>query len=168
MEGRVVKPGPRPKLRRCAHCGRQFVVNPRAGKRHRCCSRTKCVQARQEAAQKKWLKKWRKENGGESYFSGEKSLENARAWRARNPQYWKRTRRHKGAWSGAFRLTRKLKAVLRSVALQDAIDTRLALEIGIISRLSGVALQDAIAREIRATMLRGYAILRGQRIPRAR
>jgi hypothetical protein len=91
-----------------------------------------------------------------------------RAWRKRHPQYWKRTRRHKGVRSGVFRLTRKLKGALRYIALQDTIDKRLALEIGIISRLSGAALQDTIAREMHATMLLGYAILRGQPIPRAR
>ena len=153
--------------RLCTHCGRRFAVNPRAGKRHRCCSRPECVQARQEAAQKKWLKQWRKDNGGESYFAGKKRLGKVRAWRKRNPQYWKRSRRHQGARSGEIRLTRQLAAVLRRVALQDTIDTRLALEIGIISRLSGAALQDAIAREIRATILRGYAILRGHKSSQA-
>lgn len=157
--------GHRPKSKRpCAHCGEQFVVNPRLGKRHRFCSRSACAQASRRAAQQKWLKK----NGGNSYFAGKKSVEKVRAWRERHPGYWKRTNRHQGRQPGAFRLTRKLKAALRNVALQDVIDTRLALEIGIISRLSGVALQDAIAREIRATMLRGNAILRGQRIPQLR
>jgi len=158
----------RPKHRRCAHCGCQFVVNPRLGKRHRCCARPQCVQARQAAAQKKWRKKWRKEHGGVDYFAGKERREKALAWRARTPGYWKRTRRHQSARPGTLRLTRKLAAALRHVALQDAIDTHLALIIGLISRLSGVALQDAIAREIRATRLRGYAILRGQRIPRTR
>jgi hypothetical protein len=163
MEGRAVSAHRRPQqLRSCAHCDRPFAVNPRLGKRHRCCARPECVRARQGAAQKKWLKKWRKEHGGESYFAGRKNAENMRAWRRRHPQHQKRTRRHQGARSGAFRLTRKLKAALRFVALQDTIDTRLALKIGIISRLSGAALQDTIASEMRATMLLGRAILRGQ------
>jgi len=158
-----VKPEPRPKLRRCAHCRHPFAVNPRVGKLHRFCSRPACAQASRRAAQEKWLRK----NGGKTFFHGKKSVENVRAWRARNPQYWKRTRRHQGGRAGAFRLTRKLKAALRYVALQDTIDPHLALEIGIISRLSGAALQDTIASEMRATMLLGRAILRGQRIPGA-
>lgn len=150
--------------RRCAHCGRSFMINPRLGKRHRFCSRPVCARASRRTAQQKWLKR----SGGKNHFCGWENVTRVREWRQRHPQYWKRTHRHKGTRSGKFRLTRKLAAVLRSGALQDTIDTRLALEIGMISRLSGVALQDAIAREIRATMLRGYAILRGQRIPRAR
>lgn len=42
------------------------------------------------------------------------------------------------------------------------IDARLALEIGIISEISGAALQDTIAKEIDRLTMRGYAILRGE------
>ena len=98
------------------------------------------------------------------YFAGKERRAKARAWRARTPGYWKRTRRHQSARPGKLRLTRKLAAALRYVALQDAIDTQLALIIGLISRLSGAALKDAIAKELRAARLRGYAILRGQKI----
>lgn len=150
-----MKNGHRPKLRSCAHCGRQFVVDPRVGKRHRFCSRPECVRASRRTAQQKWLRK----NGGNSYFAGKENLEKVRAWRKHHPQYWKRTSRRKGARSAAFRLSKSLQAALRCVALQDVIEPRLALEIGIIARLSGAALQDTIASEISATMLRGYAIL---------
>jgi hypothetical protein len=168
MEGRSVKSEPHPKLRHCVHCRRPFAVNPRVGKRHRFCSHPTCAHASRRAAQQKWLKQWREQNGGEAYFSGTAKLEKVRAWRARTPQYWKRTRLQKGARPGRFRLTRKLAAVLRSVALQDTIDTVLALQVGIMARLSGAGLQDTIAREMRATKLLGYAILRGQPIPRTR
>ncbi len=151
-------------LRSRAYCGRPFVVNPRLGKRHRFCSRQACARASRRAAQQKWIKR----SAGMDHFCGWGNVARVQAWREAHPYYWKRTRRHRGVPSGKFRLTRKLAAVLRCAALQDTIVTRLALEIGMISRLSGVALQDAIAMEIRATMLRGYAILRGQRIPRAR
>ena len=151
-------------LRWCAHCGRQFGVNPRLGKRHRFCSRPACAQASRRVAQQKWLKR----TAGKGHFCGWENVARVREWRKRHPQYWKKSGRKKGTRSVRFRLTRKLAAVLRGVALQDTIDMRLALEIGMISRLSGVALQDAIAKEVRATMLLGYAILRGQRFPRVR
>lgn len=134
-------------LRRCAHCGRPFAVDPRLGKRHRFCSRPACAQASRRTAQQKWLKR----STGKDHFCGWENVARVREWRKRHPQYWQRTRRHQGRRSGKFRLTRKLAAVLRCGALQDTIDRRLALEIGMISRLSGAALQDAIAREIRAT-----------------
>ncbi|MEN9661768.1 MAG: hypothetical protein RL324_717 [Verrucomicrobiota bacterium] len=59
-------------------------------------------------------------------------------------------------------LTPALAEVMRYVALQDTIDTRFALEIGLIAEVSGAALQDTIAKEIRRLIMRGYAILRGK------
>jgi hypothetical protein len=165
MEGRFVNIGnPAKPVRLCAHCGRPFVINPRRGKLHRFCTRPACAQVSRQVAQQNWLKK----NGGKSYFLSKNSVENVRAWRKAHPQYWKRTGRRQRTQPAGFRLTRNLKAALRCVALQDVIDTRLALEIGIISRLSGAALQDEIASEILACILRGNAILRGQRSPRMR
>ena len=160
-----MKPRPRPK-RRCVLCDRSFAINPRVGKRHRFCSRPACAKASRRAAQRQWLKKWQQEHGGESYFAGQKSLGNTPARPARHPDCKKRTRRSKGARCGRFRLTSKLAAVVRSVALQDTIDTVLALQIGLISRLTGAALQDTIARKMRALILRGNAILQGQRSKR--
>lgn len=91
-EGRFVKADHRnPVLRRCRHCGRPFVVNPRLGKRHRFCSRAACAQASKRAAQTKWLGKWRKEHDGKGYFSGTEHGDSVRDWRMRHPQYWKTT-----------------------------------------------------------------------------
>lgn len=150
--------------RLCAHCGHPFAVDPRPGKRHHFCSRLACARASRRATQKKWRNGAGKGNPADGWID----IERVREWRKRHPQYWKRVRRSGRQQLAAFRLTRSLAAALKGLALQDTIDTRLALEIGIISRLSGAALQDTIAKEIRATILRGNAILRGQRISGAR
>jgi len=156
-----VKTGPhaKPAARLCANCGKPFVVDPRVGKRHRFCSLPACVKVSRREAQKKW-----RNAGGKAYLTSEENVRQVREWRKLHPLYWKRTRQQKGRRPAPLRISRRLATVLRSVALEDVIDSRLALEIGMISRLSGAALQDAIAAELRATMLRGYAILRGQRI----
>ena len=146
----------RTRSRACAHCGQRFVVNPRLGKRHRFCSSLDCTRASRKAARKKWLRK----NGGQRYFAGNQSADRVRSWRMEHPRYWKRGRASTHSRCNGFTLTKELAATLRYVALQDTIDMRLALEIGIISQLSGAALQDTIAKEIRRLMLRGYAILR--------
>lgn len=146
----------RTRSRACAHCGQRFVVNPRLGKRHRFCSNLECARASRKAARKKWLKK----NGGQRYFDGSQNIERVQGWRREHPRYWKRIRASTRSRCNGFTLTKELAATLRYVALQDTIDTRLALEIGIISQLSGAALQDTIAKEVRRLMLRGYAILR--------
>ena len=146
---------PRNRSRACAHCGQRFVFNPRLGPLHRFCTLPKCAKASRCAARKRWLKK----NGGKAYYLGGHNNDRVRAWRRRHPRYWKNCMQSKYSRRPDFALSKKLAEVLGYVALQDTIDTRLALEIGIISQLSGVALQDTIATEIRRLMLRGYAIL---------
>ncbi len=142
--------------RRCAHCGLPFAINPRLGKRHRFCTKPECAQASRRKARKNWLRK----NGGKAYYLGKNNNDRVRGWRRSHPRYWKRKGASARSRSSGFTLTKQLAAAMRYVALQDTIDTRLALEIGIISQLSGAALQDTIAKEIRRLMLRGYAILR--------
>jgi hypothetical protein len=143
--------------RRCAHCGQRFTVNPRVGKRHRFCAKPECVRASRNVARKRWLRK-----GGRKYFGGSVDTQRVRTWRQMNPKYWRRKSRIRRRPRSDYVLTKSLAATLRYVALQDLIDTHLALEIGMISHLSGSALQDVIAKEIRRLMLRGHAILRGK------
>jgi hypothetical protein len=140
--------------RDCAHCGQCFDVNPRLGKLHRYCSKRACARASHRAAQKKWLK----QKGGKDYFTFEKNANHVRSWRQQNPGYWKRKRPSKRRKTANFVLTKDLSAALRYVALHDTIDTRLALEIGIISRITGAALHDTIAKEILRLIMRGYVI----------
>lgn len=105
------------------------------------------------ASRKKWLRK----NGGKSYFRGTAAKDRVREWRKKNPRYWRRKKINRARFS----ISKRLAAIMRFVALQDTIDANLALKIGIISRITGGALQDEIASEIRKLMLRGDAILRG-------
>lgn len=155
-----MKNRPHNQTRRCAHCGQAFVIDPRVGSRHRFCPKPECHRASHSIAQKKWLQK----NGGKDYFSGATSLSRVRDWRQKHPQYWRKKTDQENGVSGAI-ISKKLATVLRYVALQDTIDTNLALKIGIVSHLTGSALQDTIAKEIRRLMLRGHAILRGE-VPR--
>ncbi len=137
----------------CAHCGQRFNINPRVGQRHRFCSARECIRISRSVSQRKWLRK----NGGKLYFRGVASKNRVREWRKKNPQYWKRNR-----IDGArFKLSKRFASILRQSALQDSIDAALALKIGVISRITGHALQDEIASEIRSLMVRGNAILRG-------
>lgn len=149
-----------PKLTKpCAHCGHRFTINPRVGHRHRFCAKPECARASRASARKRWLRK----NGGRKYFDGKENTERVRTWRHRHPRYWRRKTRVQRSRRNGFVFTRRLASVLRYVALQDTIDTHLALKIGIISHLSGATLQDTIAKELRRLMLRGHAILRGLR-----
>ena len=142
----------------CAHCGQRFTINPRVGRRHRYCSAHECVKVSRATARKKWLRK----NGGKAYFHGAITKNRVRDWRRKNPRYWRKRIRTKKIQRGRFLISKGLSQILRYVALQDSIDANLALKIGIISHLTGSALQDEIAKQIRRLMLRGDAILRGK------
>jgi hypothetical protein len=146
------------RTRPCAHCGHRFTINPRVGSRHRFCPKPDCVRASQAAARKRWLRK----NGGRRYFDGKDNTDRVRTWRDNHPRYWRRESRVQRSKHHGFVLNRRLASALRYVALQDLIDTHLALKIGIISAISGSTLQDVIAKELRRLMLRGHAILRGK------
>lgn len=153
-----MKKHPHKKSKPCAHCGHRFIINPRVGSRHRFCAKPDCVRASRASARRRWLRK----NGGRKYFGGKENTERVRTWRHRHPRYWRRESRVRRSRHNKFVLTKQLSSVLRYVALQDTIDTHLALKIGIISHLSGATLQDTIAKELKRLMLRGHAILRGR------
>ena len=153
-----MKKHPTKKTRLCAHCGHRFNINPRVGSRHRYCTKPDCVRISRATARKRWLRK----NGGRRYFDRTDNTERVRTWRNKHPGYWRRESRVQRSRHHKFKLTKRLATALRYVALQDSIDTHLALKIGLISALSGATLQDAIAKELRRLMLRGHAILRGK------
>ena len=75
-------------------------------------------------------------------------------WRTTHPGYWRmRTR------LGRYILRGKLAETVREFALQDMIDTQFSLVAGLVSHLTGVALQDEIATEICRLILLGDGIL---------
>ena len=112
----------------CAHCGQRFVINPRIGTRHRYCSRPECVRTSRTVSRQKWLLK----NGGKSYFQKTISVERVRNWRAKHPHYWKKSAGRISVKKSDLAVSRTLARALRCVALQDPIDSDLALKIGII------------------------------------
>lgn len=60
---------------------------------------------------------------------------------------------------GRYILRGKLAETVREFALQDMIDTQFSLLAGLVSHLTGVALQDEIASELRRLILLGHGIL---------
>ena len=143
-------------FRRCVHCGRRFLVNPRLGRRHRFCARPECAHASHLAAQKKW----RRSPGGREYFKGRENTFHVSEWRKAHPGYW----RHRGRPAGLVG-DDPLATVLRELALQDSIDPHLALLIGLVAERSNLALQDTIAFKIRRLILLGHEILTRFTIP---
>ena len=119
-------------------------------KRQRYCSRPTCVKASRGAAQKKWLRK----AANRDHFKGGVNHLRVQDWRTTNPGYWRKKTR-----LGRYILRGKLAETVREFALQDMIDAQFLLLAGLVSHLTGVALQDEIASEIRRLILLGHGIL---------
>lgn len=140
----------------CVHCGEPFVPNPRVGSRQRYCPKPTCAKISHHVAQLKWAAK----RSNRDHFKGKENVDRVRTWREAHPHYWRHRRARQRARRAGFSLGKKLYAIARKLALQDTIDTQFSLVVGLVSHLSGRALQDTIAIEIRRLILLGHGILR--------
>jgi predicted MarR family transcription regulator len=108
------------------------------------------MKSSRSAAQKKWLCKIENRD----HFKGLAELVRVQNWRDTHPGYWRRRAR-----VGRYVTSGKLAEVVREFALQDMIDTRFSLVVGLVSHLTRTALQDEIASELRRLILLGHGIL---------
>lgn len=97
-------------------------------------------------------KRWRRDNP--DHFKGLANLVRVQDWRKENRGYWRRRTR-----VGQYMLRGPLGDAARQCALQHVIDTHFSLVVGLVSRLSGSALQHEIANEMRRLMLLGHGII---------
>jgi hypothetical protein len=123
----------RRRRRKCLNCRYLFRPDPRNVNKQRYCSKPDCRKAGKAAAQKRWLGK--KKN--KDYFKGEVHVARVQEWRKQNPGYWNRCQN----------------------ALQDHLKVQHAVIIGLISHLTGTALQDHIVSTVTSMQQLGQDIL---------
>lgn len=149
----------RRRRRKCPHCGQLYWPDPRNRYHQVYCPATACQQARQWAGQARW--RCRPEN--RDYFRGPAAVERVRAWRKGHPGYWRKK-------ASALQTVMKsqpneVQADVAGVipeALQTDLLSQPALLVGIISVLTGTALQAVIADQVQRLHLRGEQILHPQ------
>jgi hypothetical protein len=147
--------------RKCLCCNEKFHPDARNRRHQQYCAKDPCRKASKAARQARWLAKPENQN----YFRGSVNCERVRQWRLANPGYSRR------------------KVVSRPVALQDVSNPQPvenknpvascttsplqdvllmqpALLVGLISVMTGHALQDDIAASARVFLNRGRDILR--------
>ena len=73
--------------RKCRHCKRFFIPDPRNLKRQQYCSEPPCRGASKAASQRRWLSK--PEN--RDVFKGPIHVARVQAWRRAHPGYWRRS-----------------------------------------------------------------------------
>jgi len=150
------------KRRKCKHCGGLFLPDPRNATRQRYCSKPECRKASKASSQKQWLQK--PEN--QDYFRGPDNVERVQCWRKAHPGYWRKKKNKPYALQDSLNLqlteNNDNRADFASYALQDSLILQPAVFIGLISQLTGYALQEDIAMVARRMQQLGNDILNPQ------
>lgn len=146
------------KKKKCRHCRCLFVPDPRNRDRQNFCSKLSCRKASKAASQKRWLKK--PEN--KDYFKYPENVERVRAWRNKNPGYWKRTKPRIALQDSLIVQPFENTAYndqINANTLQDLLLAQPPVIIGLISNFIGSPLQDDIANTLLAMQESGQDIL---------
>jgi hypothetical protein len=145
---------------KCYHCKELYHTDYRNRYHQKYCSKPECQHASKHASQKRYLSSPK----GRGYFKGPENVKRVQEWRTLHPFYWKRTghRDHTAlqdvCYSQFFK-NQSDKNKLIQTPLQDICSLQLPLLIGLISNLTGHALQDDIVEASRRFINLGQDIL---------
>ena len=146
---------------KCLSCNEIHISDSRNRGRQHYCRKPECRRASKASSQRRWTSRLENEN----YFRGAENCERVRLWRKEHPGYW---RKKKSVVEDALQETLNLQypenesvAKARAPdALQDICFLQPALLVGLISMVTGHALQEDIAASTRSFLTRGEDILR--------
>ena len=162
--------------RKCSCCKELFLPSPCKRATQRFCAKPECRKASKAHSQRKWTGK------NPDYFKGAEHVERVRRWRARNPgrsRGGKRQKRSsalqdsvptqtasqeplaKAAQSAPSDLFQREPAPgsCNGALLQDLASQQVALLVGVVSLISGDALQENFATLARELVERGRRVL---------
>jgi hypothetical protein len=150
----------RRRQRRCRHCKRLYLPDPRTQDRQKHCSESACKRASKAWRQRRWLHT----PAGRNYFREADNVERVQQWRKAHPGYWRRKRpKTENALQDDCPAQpveqQKDNNELTAIALQDDCLLQPALVVGLIANLTGTALQGDIALTIRKMHAHGQNIL---------
>ena len=146
---------------KCLNCSEIHFTDPRKRGRQRYCKKPNCKKASKASSQRQWTAKQENQN----YFRGTENCERVRQWRKEHPGY---SRNKKTLPEDALQDLVKTQDLVVEVvapesppgALQDVCFTQPALFVGLISIMTGHALQEEIAATVRSFLTRGEDIQR--------
>lgn len=150
-----------PAARKCLFCNEKFHPDARNRRHQQYCAKSPCRKASKAARQARWLAKPENQN----YFRGSANCERVRQWRLANPGY---SLRKAACRPVALQDISNPQPVENKTSipscmaspLQDVLLMQPALLVGLISVMTGHALQDDIAASARVFLSRGRDILR--------
>jgi hypothetical protein len=142
--------------RKCKSCHKLFRPDPRNRYHQRYCAAPSCRAASKAVSQARWLAA--PEN--RDYFRGPVNVARVRAWRSRNPGYWRKRRvaLQDLSLEQAVDSTNK-KANFASPTLQEFLSAQPAVLIGLIAHITGTPHQEDIARTTDRLLRLGQDIL---------
>ena len=148
--------------KKCRNCRRLFVPDHRNREKQDYCEKAPCRKASKAASQKKWLSK----SENKDYFRSPDNVERVQKWREDTPEYWKRTK-HSATLQDLLiaqpienkENNDQKNAQPQKHALQDLLMAQSPVIIGLISNLTGSALQDDIANTLLRMQQSGQEIL---------
>jgi hypothetical protein len=149
-----------PTNRKCHHCKVLYVPDRRNLHYQRYCAQAACRRHSKAESQRRWQQKPQNQD----YFRGSQNSERVREWRRRHPGYW---RNKKSAPREALQDVCTSQVPRRqpfaeaevSSTLQDVLVMQPAVLVGLISTMTGSALQEDIAATARALFAKGQDIL---------
>ena len=100
----------------------------------------------------------------QNYFSGSQNSQRVKEWRKRNPGYWRKKKPApqeplQDLCTTQVAQDEEVKRIEISDALQDVLLMQPAVMVGLISMMTGSALQEDIAATTRALLSKGQDIL---------
>lgn len=147
--------------RKCRCCKEFFLADYRNGYHQVYCSKPLCQAASKLASQRRWLG----QKANRDYFRSRENMERVRQWRQAHPGYWK----EKSAPPGKAQQNKPQELVAGSPLVTQSLQTPIVLQdfcladhpmfIGLLSMVTGVALQEDIALTARRLEARGRDIL---------
>ena len=146
--------------RKCHHCSEFYLPDRRNLQHQRYCSEPACRKQSKAESQRRWLQK----PDNQTYFCGSQNCQRVKEWRKRHPGYW---RKKKSAPQGPLQdlcttqvaQNEGITKVEASGALQEVLLMQPAVMVGLISTMTGSALQEDIAATTRALLRKGQDIL---------
>ena len=149
--------------RKCVHCSELFLSDFRNRGRQRHCAKPECRKVARRSSQQRWLAKAENQN----YFRGPENCARVREWRARHPGYW---RKKKPAPHDALQEScraqvppdKETMTPEPSDALQELCVMQPAVLVGLISTISGCALQEEGTRQVKRQMAKVAAFILAQ------
>lgn len=143
---------------KCRHCSRFFTPDYRNRHHQHFCSLRDCRRSSKAASQRRWVR----QASNRDYFRGPEQTRRVQQWRKDHPGYWK-----KGPPAAQIAASQAAKPEQTSCntgkcrlgALQDVCLAQDPVFVGLLSVVTGSALQEDIAATIGDLLFRGQKIL---------